>query len=333
MALRVGYKASAEQFAAGELLDAVVLAEELGFDSAFVSDHAQPWRHAGGHAPSSLVWLGAAAARTHRITLGTSVLTPTLRYHPAVVAQAFATLADLAPGRVVLGVGTGEALNEVAFGAPWPPFGERLERLREAVALIRELWAGERVSVDGRFYQVRDATVYDRPEQPIPVLVAAGGPRIARYAGAAGDGVICTSGKGLELYTTTLLPAVEEGREQAGARPDFTRMLEVKLSYDPDRERAATDTRFWAPLSLPAQTKRDASDVPALEAAADALPTEEVARRWIVASTPQEVVDALRPYLRASFDHLVFHGPGADQAAYLRRLADEVLPALRQEAI
>src|ERR687894_830538 len=135
--IRFGYKASAEQFPPTELLGYGVRAEELGFDSVFISDHLQPWRHDGGHAPAALPWLGALAARTERVLVGTSVLTPTFRYHPAVVAQAFATLGCLAPGRVILGVGSGESLNEVPLGLEWPDGKERFARLKEAVTLIR----------------------------------------------------------------------------------------------------------------------------------------------------------------------------------------------------
>jgi coenzyme F420-dependent glucose-6-phosphate dehydrogenase len=129
--LKVGYKASAEQFGPAELLRFSVLAEELGFDSVFISDHFQPWRHSGGHAPFSFAWMGALGARTSRVVIGTSVLTPTFRYHPSIVAQAFATLGCLFPDRIVLGIGTGESLNEVpATGLQWPEPRERLARLR-----------------------------------------------------------------------------------------------------------------------------------------------------------------------------------------------------------
>src|SRR5579864_3914064 len=139
--LKLGYKASAEQFGPKPLLDFSVLAEKVGFDSVFVSDHFQPWKHTDGHAPNALVWLGALGASTQRIVMGTSVLTPTFRYHPSIVAQAFGTLGSMFPGRVILGVGTGESLKDVpATGGPWPEFTERFARLREAVTLIRKLW-------------------------------------------------------------------------------------------------------------------------------------------------------------------------------------------------
>ena len=156
MTLRIGYKASAEQFAPRQLLDFAVLAEEIGLESVWISDHFQPWRHHGGHAPYSLSWLAAVGERTERVQLGTSVMTPTFRYNPAVVAQAFGTLGSLYPGRIAMGVGTGEALNEIVVGSvdsgEWPDFKERFGRLRESVRLMRALWTGERVSFEGDYY-------------------------------------------------------------------------------------------------------------------------------------------------------------------------------------
>ena len=152
-------------------------------DSATVSDHFQPWRHEGGHAPFSLAWMTAVGERTKRIVLGTSVLTPTFRYNPAVIAQAFATMGCLYPDRVFLGVGTGEALNEIATGyeGDWPEFKERFARLRESVRLMRDLWVGDRVDFDGEYYRTKGASIYDVPEGGVPVYIAAGGPAVAKY--------------------------------------------------------------------------------------------------------------------------------------------------------
>ena len=329
--MKIGYKASAEQFGPRRLLDYAVQAEEIGLDSVLISDHFQPWRHVGGHAPFSIAWMSAVGERTSRVILGTSVLTPTFRYQPAVIAQAFATMGCLFPGRVMLGVGTGEALNEVVVtGAAWPPFKERLARLREAVGLIRELWTSERVSHVGDYFTTVDATVYDRPDEPVPIYVAAGGPVVARYAGRTGDGFICTSGKGMDLYTDKLLPAVAEGLEAAGRSVDsIDRMIEIKLSFDLDEERATDNCRFWAPLALTAEQKSGLEDPIAMERAADALPIEQVASRWIVASDPHEALEKIRPYVDAGFTHLVFHGPGEDQGRFLTQFGEHVLPRLR----
>ena len=331
MDLKIGYKASAEQFGPRRLVELGVLAERHGFDTVTVSDHFQPWRHEGGHAPFSLAWLSAVGERTERVLLGTSVLTPTFRYHPAVVAHAFATMGCLFPGRVMLGVGTGEAMNEVAVtGIEWPPFKERFARLREAVRLIRELWSGERVTFEGDYYRTADATVYDRPETPVPIYVAAGGPQVARYAGRVGDGFICTSGKGMELYTEKLLPAVAEGLGKAGRDPgSIDRMIEIKLSYDPDPQLALENTRFWAPLALTAEQKGGLEDPLEIQRAGDALPIEQVASRWIVASDPDAAVGKIKAYVDAGLNHLVFHAPGEDQERFLAAFEADIAPRLR----
>ncbi|MDR1999577.1 MAG: glucose-6-phosphate dehydrogenase (coenzyme-F420) [Frankiaceae bacterium] len=328
--LKLGYKASAEQFGPRELLDFSVLAEQHGFDSVFVSDHLQPWRHHGGHAPAALSWLGALGASTERIAMGTSVLTPTFRYHPAVVAQNFATLGALFPGRVILGVGSGESLNEVPLGATWPAPKERLGRLREAIALIRRLWSEERVDFDGEYYQTVSATIYDRPQIPIPIYIAASGPLATRYAGQEGDGYITTSGKAPSLYTDTLIPAVTEGVRRSGrAMSDLDLLMEVKVSFDPDRDRAMSDTRFWGALALSPEEKTGVEDPVEMERLADALPVERTASRFIVSTDPAEHAAKIQTYIDLGFNHLVFHAPGPDQARFIETYGQEILPRLR----
>ncbi len=332
MTLTLGYKASAEQFAPRELVEIAVAAEAHGMQSVAVSDHFQPWRHEGGHSPFSLSWMAAVGERTTTITIGTSVMTPTFRYNPAVLAQAFATMGCLYPGRIMIGVGTGEALNEVATGwrADWPEFKERFARLRESVELMRALWTGDRVSFEGEYYGTVDASIYDRPDVPIPVYIAAGGPVVARYAGRAGDGFICTSGKGMGLYTDELIPAVKEGAEKVQrSYDDIDRMIEIKLSYDTDPAVALENTRFWAPLALSKEQKHDITDPMEMEAAADALPIEQIASRWIVGSDPEIVVADIAKYVDAGFTHLVFHGPGQDQRRFLELFEKDLAPRLR----
>ncbi|HEX2889312.1 glucose-6-phosphate dehydrogenase (coenzyme-F420) [Vineibacter terrae] len=330
--LKLGYKASAEQFGPGPLLEFSCLAETAGFDSVFVSDHFQPWKHNDGHAPSSLAWLGAVGARTSRVIIGTSVLTPTFRYHPSIVAQAFGTLGAMFPGRVVLGIGTGESLNEVpATGQPWPEFKERFARLREAVTLIRKLWREERVSFEGQYYRTEKATIYDRPATEVPIYVAAAGALVAKYAGRTADGFICTSGKDPKLYTETLLPKVAEGvAETPGKESTYDRMIEVKVSFDTDRERALQDTRHWAALALSAEEKMSVEDPAEMERLANALPLERAASRWIVSSDPDEQIERIATYVDLGFRHLVFHAPGPDQARFLKLYGEQVLPRLRK---
>ncbi len=328
--ITLGYKASAEQFAPRQLLDFAVTAEEVGFDSVWVSDHFQPWRHTDGHAPFSLALLGALGARTSRITMGTSVLTPTFRYHPSIIAQAFATLGGLFPDRVILGVGTGESLNDVpATGVEWPAFKERFSRFREALDLIRRLWTEDRVSFAGEFYRTENATLYDRPENPVPIYVAAAGANVAKYAGRAGDGFICTSGKAPDLYTETLLPNVAAGREASTRPGPFSRLIEMKVSFDTDRDRAMEATRYWAPLALSQEEKMTVEDPLEMERLGDALPLERAASRWIVSTDAEEHVERIASYVALGFDHLVFHAPGHDQDRFLRLYAEAVLPRLR----
>jgi coenzyme F420-dependent glucose-6-phosphate dehydrogenase len=329
MSVEFGWKASAEQFGPRELLELSVLAEGLGFGTVAVSDHFQPWRHTGGHGPSALVWLGAIGQASSNLTLATSVLTPTLRYHPTIVAQAFATLGDLNPGRVILGVGTGEALNEIpATGAEWPSGKERRARLGEAIELIRRLWTEERVTFEGEYYQTRIATIYDRPAEPIPIYMGASGPIAAKMAGRVADGFITTSGKDPALYDQ-LLGKVEEGAREAGR--DFAamdKMMEIKVSYDHDVEFARKACEWWAALALPGDVKSGVDDPLEMERLADDA-LDRAHTRFIVTDDPQECVERIRPYVELGFTRLIFHAPGTDQRRFMDQFAADVLPLLR----
>jgi coenzyme F420-dependent glucose-6-phosphate dehydrogenase len=330
MPLRLGYKASAEQFGPRPLLDFSIEAERHGLEIIAVSDHFQPWRHHGGHGPASLPWLGALGEGTERALMGTSVLTPTMRYHPSVIAHAFGTLACLNPGRVFLGVGTGESMNETpATGTEWPGARERRLRLAEAIELIRRLWTEERVTFDGEYYRTERATIYDRPDQPVPIFVAASGPLAAKLAGRAGDGFIVTSGKKHQLYDE-LTAALEEGARDAGRDPgEIVRMIEIKVSYDHDAAYALEACRWWAALALTPEQKRDIEDPIEMERLADEH-ADKAHTRFIVSNDPDEVVERISPYVDLGFDHLVFHAPGEDQIRFLDQFTADVLPKLRE---
>jgi coenzyme F420-dependent glucose-6-phosphate dehydrogenase len=330
VSVRIGYKASAEQFDPGTLLDYARRAEAHGLEIVAVSDHVQPWRHAGGHSPAAIPWLGAAGQCTSSALLGTSVLTPTLRYQPAVVAQAFATLACLTPGRVFLGVGTGEAMNETpVLGGEFPGRKERRQRLAEAVELIRRLWTEERVDFEGNWYRTVKATVYDRPEEPVPIYVAASGPLAAKLAGRVGDGFICTSGKEPALYDE-LLGKVAEGAEQAGRDPAaIRRMIEIKVSYDRDREQAFRNTEWWAALALAPEQKEGVEDPIEMERLADAN-AEQAHTRFICSDDPEETAEHIGVYADLGFEELVLHAPGPDQPRFLEQFCEDVLPRLRE---
>jgi coenzyme F420-dependent glucose-6-phosphate dehydrogenase len=332
MSVRIGYKASAEQFDPPTLLAFARRAEAHGLEMVAVSDHFQPWRHHGGHSPAVLPWLGAAGQRTERAVLGTSVLTPTLRYHPSIVAQGFGTLGCLSPGRVFLGVGTGEAMNETpATGEAFPGRKERRLRLAEAIELIRLLWREERVDFDGDYYKTSKATVYDRPDVAVPIFVAASGPLAAKLAGRVGDGFICTSGKDPQLYID-LLANVAEGAQQAGRDVgDLRRMIEIKVSYDRDLDQAYENCRWWAALALTPEQKEGIEDPVEMERVADAN-ADQAHTRFIVSDDPEEVVERIGVYLDLGFDDLVLHAPGDDQGRFLDQFSEDVLPLLRARA-
>jgi coenzyme F420-dependent glucose-6-phosphate dehydrogenase len=327
--VKIGYKASAEQFGPTELLGYAVEAERAGFEIVAISDHFQPWRHHGGHSPAALPWLGAAGQRLQTATLGTSVLTPTMRYHPSIVAQAFATLACLTPGRVFLGVGTGEAMNETPVtGGAFPGRKERRQRLAEAIELIRRLWTDERVDFQGNFYSTANATIYDRPSEPVPIYVAASGPLAAKLAGRVGDGFICTSGKDPELYDE-LLAKVREGAEAADRDPDqIRRMIEVKVSYDRNRDAAGRNCKWWAALALTPEEKEGVEDPIEMERLADEH-ADRAHTRFIVSDDPGEVADKIGTYVDLGFDELVLHFPGEDQSTAIAEFAADVMPRLR----
>jgi coenzyme F420-dependent glucose-6-phosphate dehydrogenase len=329
MPLKLGYKASAEQFPPRRLLDYSVEAERRGLELVGISDHFQPFRHTDGHGPACLPWLGALGERTSHAHLGTSVLTPTMRYHPSIVAQAFATLACLSPGRIWLGVGTGESLNETpATGLEWPGAKERRLRLAEAIELMRRLWHDERVTFEGEYYRTEKATIYDKPEQPVPVYVAASGPLAAKLAGRTGDGFIMTSGKDRALYEE-LNAAMEEGARDAGRDPTgIVRMMEIKVSYDHDLEYAKEACEYWAPLALSPEQKRDVEDPIELERLAYENPGI-AQRRFIVTNDPDECAERIGDYVGLGFDHLLFHAPGDDQSRFLEQFCADVVPRLR----
>jgi coenzyme F420-dependent glucose-6-phosphate dehydrogenase len=202
--------------------------------------------------------------------------------------------------------------------------------LKESIELMRLLWTQDQVSYQGEYYRTRDATVYDKPTGTLPLYIAGAGASAARLAGRVAEGFICTSGKAWELYTETLLPGVKEGAEKAGRDYDsIEKLIEMKVSYDTDRDRALQDTRLWAALALPPEAKVGVEDPREMQRLADELPIEKVASRWIVSDDPDEQVAKIKPYIDLGFTHLVFHAPGLDQIRFIELYGRDVLPKLR----
>ena len=325
--IELGYKASAEQFGPRELLNFGVLAEEQGFDSVVISDHFHPWQHTGGHAPFSWAWLGALGERTAHVRIGTSVVAPTFRYHPAIIAQAMATLEVMYPGRTFFGIGSGEALNETpSVGADMPGAKERRMRLREALQLMRRLWSEDYVTFDGQYFQTRNATLFDRPAGGVKAYVAASGELMAQLAGRLSDGLITTSGKATELYTDQLLPAFERGARDAGRDPaKLDRMIEMKVSF------SLEDDWKWPTSVLSGDEKTGVFDPRELESRAKHVTDDALLKRWITSADPEVHIQEIGRYVDMGFTNLVFHGPGDDQAAFIKRYGTEVLPALKKK--
>jgi len=229
---------------------------------------------------------------------------------------------------VFLGVGTGEAMNETPVtGGAFPGRKERRQRLAEAIELIRRLWSDERIDFQGSFYSTANATIYDRPEEPVPIYVAASGPLAAKLAGRVGDGFICTSGKDPALYDE-LLAKVEEGARGAGRDPGaIKRMIEVKVSYDRDREQAVRNCEWWAALALTPEQKEGVEDPIEMERLADEN-ADKAHTRFIVSNDPEEIAAQIGTYVDLGFDELVLHFPGPDQSTAIGEFAADVLPRL-----
>jgi coenzyme F420-dependent glucose-6-phosphate dehydrogenase len=229
-----------------------------------------------------------------------------------------------------LGIGAGEAMNErPALGIEWPGYKERIARLTESVELMRKLWTEDRVTFEGEYYETILATIYDKPESPVPIYIAAGGPKSATQVGRIGDGFICTSGKGEELYET-LLGALADGAAEAGRDVEaIDKMIEIKVSYDHDVETAKRNCEWWAALALPGDKKAGVEDPMELERLADEN-KEKAHTRFIVSNDPEEVVEKVETYVKLGFTNLVFHHPGNDQNRALDLFAQDLLPLMRK---
>lgn len=249
MSVRFGYHADDEMYQPSYLLDFAIMAERQGFDFICIDDHFHPWFHIDGHAGHAWIWLGAAGARTSRVELGTGVTTCIHRYNPAIVAQAFATLDELYPGRVFLAIGTGEAMNEMPMANPgqtWPPHEERLEMTAEAVTIIKSLWEGGFVDYEGRYFGLSQAKLYTKPKRKIPLYFAASGTKAVKVAGRLGDGLLTNSD---EERLPKIITLFEKAVEKSGRDPrDMPRMIEISASYDEDYDKALASTSRWLPV-------------------------------------------------------------------------------------
>jgi G6PDH family F420-dependent oxidoreductase len=317
--MRVGYKLCSEERDPAGLVEDARAAEAAGFDFAAISDHFHPWVDAQGESPFVWTTIGAIAAATDRITVGTAVTCPTVRLHPAIVAHAAATAAALLPGRFFLGVGTGEALNEHIFGDPWPGATTRREMLGEAVEVLRRLWTGDLVNFDGRFYTLEGARLYTLPERRIPVYVAASGSEAASLAAEIGDGLI-VAGVSQE--------AVDTYDADGGIGP---RLAEIVVNADDDEQRALeTIKEVWPNSGIPGELSTELPLPRHFEQAASAIHTEDLRGSATIGTDPKAYVDKLNELARSGFTHVFLHQVGKDQDRFFRFASDTLLPAVRE---
>jgi coenzyme F420-dependent glucose-6-phosphate dehydrogenase len=328
--LQLGWKAGPEQYPPDEMLDQVITAEEAGFDTLDASDHFHPWAEAG-QAAFIWTWLGAAAARTKSIGLGTGVTCPILRYHPAIIAQAAATLEYMAPGRVYLGVGTGEALNEYAAVGEWPGYEERRERLAEALDLIRRLWTGEEITFHGRYYQTRKARLYTRSDRPIPIYISAMVPDSATFAGAHGDGLFTVGGQKPELYRE-ILDGFQRGAQAAGKDPStMPRAIELNVAYTNEAQGAITCMKqYWAGTFIPALFDQKIYTPKMSEQNGEAVGADTIKQKMCLSGKAEDHIRYAQEHIDLGFTTLFFHCAGPDQVAFLQGYGRDVLPKLRE---
>jgi coenzyme F420-dependent glucose-6-phosphate dehydrogenase len=316
-AVAFGYTLSSEERPPRELVANAHSAEEAGFEFLSISDHFHPWVSAQGHSP--FVWsvLGAIAASTEQIPVGIGVTCPTTRIHPAIIAHASATASLLMPGRFFLGVGTGEALNEHVLGHRWPRPEVRLKMLEEAVGIIRDLWTGETVDHRGDFYEVENARLFDPPEEPPPIIVSGFGPMSIELAAKIGDGYWGHSPDG---------DVIEQFEAQGGTGPKYA---QLSMCWARDEAQARrTVHEIWPNAGIPGQLSQDLPTWTHFEQAAE-LVTEEIATASIPCGPDVEpVIDSVRQFLDAGYDHLYFHQIGPDQEGFLQFWSDTLQPAL-----
>jgi G6PDH family F420-dependent oxidoreductase len=315
--VRIGYVLSSEEHRPQELVRQARMAEQAGFRGLWISDHYHPWNEEQGQAP--FVWsVIGALSQACRLPVTTAVTCPTVRIHPAVVAQAAATSAVLLQGRFALGVGTGEALNEHILGDPWPPLRERLEMLAEAVGLMRDLWSGREVTHRGTHYTVTNARIYTLPDEPPPVLVSAFGPRAAAVAGRVGDGLVST------IADAGLVRAFRDG----GGDRKVTQ-ASVKVAVDRDAGRArATAHRLWPNVALPGQLAQ-VLPLPSHFEQATRLVTEDMVAGQILCGDDADAHVALAErYAAAGYDELYVSQIGPTSEEFFGFYAERVLPRL-----
>lgn len=316
--MEIGYSLSCEEHRPNDLVDYAAEAEQSGFSFALISDHFHPWTDTQGQSP--FVWsvIGGIARATSTLRLGTGVTCPTVRIHPAIVAQAAATSASMMPGRFFLGVGSGENLNEHITAGRWPEADVRLEMLEEAVEVIRLLWEGGSKSHRGRHYEVENARIYTLPEEPAPIFVAAAGEKAARLAGRIGDGLVGVAPG----------PVVGIFEDAGGSgKPKYG---QVTVCYaESESEAKATALKWWPNAALEGELGQELPTPGHFEQATSWVDEDTIAEKIACGPDPQKHVEAIREFADAGYTHVYVHQVGPDQQKFFEFYQREVLPALK----
>ena len=322
----VDYMAHQEQYSPSTLLDYAGRAERAGYEFVWTSDHFHPWFHTGGEAGFAWSWLGAATQRTD-LPVGTYVTPAAQHYHPGRIAQAFATVGEMHDERVVLGLSTGEAMNEKPLGQPWDEYPVRRDRLEETLEIVRELYDSDGfVSYDGEHFSLEDAHLYTMPEDRPEVHVAANGPSTARLAARYADGFMTVITG--EEFTDRLYPAVRSYAEEEGRNPDAleTTVL-VIVSYDPDYEAAFEATRPWWATTQDV-FDRAVADPREIEALGEEATREEIEEKFLVADDPSTVAAKVERLAEMGFDRVALANTSPVPERLFEVMGDEVIPSL-----
>ena len=314
--VEIGYTLSSEEFRPNELVQLARRAEEVGFSFAGISDHYHPWLDSQGHAPFVWATLGGIAQVTQRLRLVTGVTAPIIRIHPAIIAQAAATVADMLPGRFIFGVGSGENLNEHITGERWPPVSVRQEMLEEAIAVIRLLWEGGYKTYHGSHYTVENARIYTLPEELPPIYVGASGPEAAELAARIGDGLISTSPDQQVVETF-------EGTGGSG-KPKYGQMT---VCWAADEEKAKqTAHEIWGYTALPGQFSQELALPMYYEQGMQIITPDMVAESIVCGPDPARYHEKIKSYVDAGFTHVYLHQVGDDQEGFFSFAQREILP-------
>ena len=326
---KISIQAAHEQVNPKDLLSDVITMDEEGIQQCWTSDHYMPWWDSGASGGAAWPWLGAALARTRNIVLGTGVTAPILRYHPAIVAQVFATLEYMFPNRVFLGIGRGEALNEVTSGHAWPSNAEKFERLKEAIYLIKKLWTGDWVNFRGNHYWVKDSKLYTKPSNHIPLYLAGIGKQSARLAGEEADGFV-TNELDVGVIKDKLFPALKKGTVVSGKDySSLEKILFLPASYNEDKRKALESIRFWRGAMIKAFFDVDVHDPRKIQENGQIIGDDTLEKMFLVISTAEEGIEKLKKYIELGFTEIVLTNSSPNRNELVKLISEKISPYYR----